>query len=449
MDADKRYRHDIKHHFNAIAALAVEGNNTEISDYVNSLGSSIAKLERRYFCTNVVVNAVLSSFVEKAEVNNIDIQIVASLPEKILIDEYEVCTIISNLLDNAINACIKIKEGPKSIDALINYEEGKLVISITNSITAKVPLVDGFPSYKRTAQHGWGLSSIRCIVEKYNGFMKCTSDEDSFTLKAVLFNKVEINMPEPKKSHKLLKRFALVPLSVAGFILLINCLPSTVSALETVPYINKAIEVIDFRTWGWQWGDSKINIKEPKTNDEDMNKVIKRYVEECKTVFNEYFARKYNGYVAAEFRSEEIVNDDSIYTLRLYYTIQAGSSAEYSRYFVVDKNSGEIVIINDLFRLGTDWNGIISAEIKRQMAEAVANGEAIYFGYGMWANNMNAFEKLDEPNFYINEDHQLVICFDESEVAPGNMGSPSFTIPFEILEDIVVKNYLLGVPTDD
>lgn len=174
---------------------------------------------------------------------------------------------------------------------------------------------------------------------------------------------------------------------------------------------------------------------------------IEGFVKECRERFEWYYARKYHGYVYSEFNYKEIVNDDAMFVLQMSCLIQAGSSAEYMRYFVMDKTTGEIVKIEDLFADGSNWNEIVSLEIRRQMQEAVENDLGYYYGFGDWSDRVG-FTRLDDPNFYIDAHNNLVIVFDEQEVAPGNMGSPDFTVSYSTVKGILSKNSLIKERAD-
>lgn len=444
VEADKRYRHDIKHHFAAIAALAADGDNEDISEYVETLGATLAEGERHSFCNNSVMNAVLSSFFGRAKESGVQTEIDAVIPELLPVEESDLCAFLSNAFDNALNACNKIKDGDKRITLSVKCDGTKTAIKIVNTVERDVPLSkDGLPVYERTENHGWGLSSMQCVAEKYGGFLSCSSENATFTLAAVLFSS-PLTPPEARKSKKrtTLQAIAAVPIVLFTAILSINCMPSMVNALESIPSFGKAIEIIDFRTWGWDWGDSGIEIDEPITNDKDANEIIAGYVKECRERFEWYYARKYHGYVYSEFKSTELINDEEKYVVEMSCIIYAGSSAEYMRYFVVDKRTDEIVTLEDLFASGSDWNATVSNEIRRQMQETVDSDEGDYFGFGDWANQ-DGFTCLDDPSFYIDVNGQLVIVFDEHEVAPGNMGSPRFTVSRSVVNGILSENSLL------
>lgn len=122
-------------------------------------------------------------------------------------------------------------------------------------------------------------------------------------------------------------------------------------------------------------------------------------------------------------------------SIQFYTTVNMGGSGEYSRCFTLDKTSGTVLKLSDLFTEGSDYVGVVSADILRQMEEQVAAGEADYFiPGGIWPDE-ECFKEIDvDQNFYIDEDNKLVILFEEYEVAPGSAGMPQFTIEPEILQ---------------
>ena len=91
--------------------------------------------------------------------------------------------------------------------------------------------------------------------------------------------------------------------------------------------------------------------------------------------------------------------------------------------------------LSDLFAEGSDYISVISENIKTQMRQQMASDEGVT--YFLDDDNMPEFNFqsiTEQTNFYFNESGELVIAFDEYEVAPGSMGAPEFVIPQEIVE---------------
>lgn len=138
-------------------------------------------------------------------------------------------------------------------------------------------------------------------------------------------------------------------------------------------------------------------------------------------------------------------NDDRLFTVCFETTINVGGSSQYSRYLTLDKQTGNLLELESLFQPGSDYIGIISQDILRQMAEQVESGEADYFiPGGIWSED-ECFQEIEaDQNFYIGDDNQLVIVFDEYEVAPGSMGRPEFVIPTDLLQTVLLQPFCIG-----
>ena len=106
---------------------------------------------------------------------------------------------------------------------------------------------------------------------------------------------------------------------------------------------------------------------------------------------------------------------------------------EYSRCVVLDKESGEVLALSDLFDENYNYIEEISAEVLSQMEFGVQYMGANYFiPGGIWSDDECFKEISPDQEFYLNSDGKLVIVFDEYTVAPGTEGSPEFVMPDEI-----------------
>lgn len=191
------------------------------------------------------------------------------------------------------------------------------------------------------------------------------------------------------------------------------------------------------------------SVSEPENPDlsngiDEMNRQMEEYVEKVKDEFLYYFSRKYNGYVSSDTGYNVLRNDEQLLSIQFYTTVNIGSSYTYSRCFTLDKTSGKVLKLADLFTEGSDYVGVISTDILRQMEEQVAADEADYFiPGGIWSDE-ECFKEIEkDQNFYIDENNKLIIIFDEYEVAPGSMGMPQFTVEPEILQALLRRPFML------
>lgn len=178
-DTIRILRHDYKYHLSTIRDLLNSGNQTETDDYLTSIEAQLSKSEIQKFCTNTIINALLASYAERCQKLNIKFDVSISLPDSISIQNYEMCIILGNLLENAVEACQK-QDCDKSITLSIKPRGAQLAIKLKNSISCAI-LKDGAQLVSSKKDGGLGLRSIQAIAARYGGEMITEWDKLSFT----------------------------------------------------------------------------------------------------------------------------------------------------------------------------------------------------------------------------------------------------------------------------
>jgi len=130
---------------------------------------------------NHIVDAIISAKTTLASSHNIDFKYNIFLPGHIAVSNTDLCAILSNLLDNAIEACCKIQDNRYiAFDMIV--VKNQLNIKITNSTNGKYKMENGgFRTTKQGDLHGIGIHHIKSIVENYNGLYDIKAEKDSFT----------------------------------------------------------------------------------------------------------------------------------------------------------------------------------------------------------------------------------------------------------------------------
>ena len=178
---------------------------------------------------------------------------------------------------------------------------------------------------------------------------------------------------------------------------------------------------------------------------EDMNQQMETWLNQMEDTFWWYVSRKYQGYVGMDATYQILRNDGVLLSVRFDATLNVGGSAQYSRCFTLDKRTGQVLALADLFLPGTDYVGVISQEVRRQMEEQMAAGTGDYFlPGGIWSEEEWFREINPDQNFYLDSQNRLVVVFDEYQVAPGSMGMPEFAIPTDRLSQILRQPSVLG-----
>ena len=458
MEQSRIYRHDMRHHLSVLRELAEGEKNEDIRAYISSLDSRIAELENERYCDNSVVNAALSTYLGRAKQADIRIEVNVDIPKDLPIDAIDICTVLANALNNAVSACSS-NSREKSwiyVSAALR-ENGNFYVDIKNPCDTPVEFgKDGFPVSHGGEEHGFGVKSMDAIVRKYNGLLHCSCDDGIFRLRAVLFS--PNNIPSATNLIPIKKLISNTAVLTLLAICLLNFMPATMQAAASVPVLGNVVRALDIRTYRstFLWGSSDLQMESPQVNVPDqspelsngadeINRQMEEYVKQIESEFLYNFSRKYRGYVASDTGYHVLRNDERLLSIQFYTSINMGGSGMYSRCFNLDKASGTVLHLADLFTEGSDYVSAISADILRQMEEQVAAEQEIYFIPGGIFSDEECFQAIDpDQNFYIDENGKLVIVFDEYEVAPGSAGMPEFTVKPETLQEILRQPSVLS-----
>ncbi len=178
------YRHDMRHHLALLQGLASRGNIDELKEYLRTAQSDMDTITPMRFCENETVNLILSAFNTKAKKAEIQLSIEAKLPDALPFSDTELCSLLSNALENAIHACEKIADSNERIIHLRVYSKNtKLCIDLRNRYQAEPVFDQGFPVSTEQG-HGFGIKSMAHIVEKHGGVFQFSVKNGWFIFQA-------------------------------------------------------------------------------------------------------------------------------------------------------------------------------------------------------------------------------------------------------------------------
>jgi sensor histidine kinase regulating citrate/malate metabolism len=179
-------RHDYKYHLASMQKMIKSGYNKEMQDYIEILNENIDEKEINDYCKSRAVNAMLDSFSERCKKERIEFQVRIILPPEGMIDDYELCIILGNLLENAITACLRTPENERRyIEVSMRPREHKYGIKVENSYDG-VLKHEGKTLYSIKKDGGFGIKSIVSIVQRYHGEYVPVWDEKKFSAFVVL-----------------------------------------------------------------------------------------------------------------------------------------------------------------------------------------------------------------------------------------------------------------------
>ena len=182
----RQARHDIRHHFLQLSSLAEKGDLEKIKEYLSNANSKIPDYDL-HFCENQAADSVISHYAALAKRENIPFQAKADLPAHISIDQIDMCLVLSNLLENALEASLKAKPFNRRIHAEVYlHHKHLLLIQVENTFEGKIQEKNHiFQSSKRPG-NGVGIQSVRHIAEKNGGDSSFTYENGVFTAKIML-----------------------------------------------------------------------------------------------------------------------------------------------------------------------------------------------------------------------------------------------------------------------
>jgi sensor histidine kinase regulating citrate/malate metabolism len=178
------YRHDMRHHFSLLQGLASEERIEEIKEYLRTARSDMDAITPTRFCENETVNLILSAFATKAKQSGILLTVEARLPDSLPLSDTELCSLLSNAMENAIHACEKIADSNKrNIQLRVYSKNTKLCLDIRNCYQIEPLFEQGLPVSKDQG-HGFGTKSMVHIVEKHGGVFQFSVKDGWFIFQA-------------------------------------------------------------------------------------------------------------------------------------------------------------------------------------------------------------------------------------------------------------------------
>lgn len=180
------YRHDLHHHILLIRAYLDQGEAQKLRDYLDEIQAEMEADTVKQYCQNEAANLILISYFAKARAVGVQLQLDTVLSHSLPVSNPELCTLLSNALENAIAAVEKVGKGvEKTVHLMAKMSEGKLLIQVENPYIGEIKMEHGLPQ-SRCVGHGLGTASMAAIVKKYNGLFAFTAKEQVFTVRIVI-----------------------------------------------------------------------------------------------------------------------------------------------------------------------------------------------------------------------------------------------------------------------
>lgn len=195
MEKNRIQTHDMKHHLLVLREYGQEKQWDSLMSYLNELSEDILAKKKTGWTQTGILDTILEQKKEKAESEGIEFSIQADRIGALPFSDLEICTLFSNLLDNAIEACEKIEGNRRWIEIQITRKSGMLYLTISNSIKDRPSEQEGkLITNKQNHQlHGYGIKSVQKIVRKYEGDFSYQIRESEFIVTITFWRLEERN----------------------------------------------------------------------------------------------------------------------------------------------------------------------------------------------------------------------------------------------------------------
>ena len=180
----QEWRHDYRNHIQNMKNR-LDSDNGELERYLDDLADDLTQADTSIKTGNVMADAVLNSKLSVASQKGIRLNVKAHIPDGVAMTDVELCSILGNLLDNAMEACEKLPYDARFIRVYIDKFKGQFYLSVQNSSPAVVRDKGIFHTTK-SGTHGFGLFRIDRIAKKYGGYVNRQYEEGVFATELLL-----------------------------------------------------------------------------------------------------------------------------------------------------------------------------------------------------------------------------------------------------------------------
>lgn len=183
----RAWRHDYRNHIQALKVLAANGDGDGLREYLNKLDTDLNTVDLVVKTGNAMADAILNSKISLAKSKDIAVVVDAQIPVKLKMSEIDLCRIIGNLFDNAIEASMELPVGDRLIRVYMDMKGTQLYISFTNFTAGGRRRKVGrlFMSTKGEG-HGFGLASMDAVIDRLDGYISRNSEDGAFTTEILI-----------------------------------------------------------------------------------------------------------------------------------------------------------------------------------------------------------------------------------------------------------------------
>lgn len=181
------WRHDYHNHMQVMKAQLTMGNLEEIHTYLDELEKELDRVDTSVKSGNLMTDAILNSKLTLARRQKISVDCAVKLPDKLPVEDVDLCVILGNLMDNALEACAQVGEKERFLRIYMAVNKSQLYLSVQNSASQEPDFEQQNYITKKRGNHGLGMKRVKAAVDKYNGYLNLANESGIFA--------AEVSMP--------------------------------------------------------------------------------------------------------------------------------------------------------------------------------------------------------------------------------------------------------------
>ena len=187
LDEAAQARHNVRFQFVTVKGFLEQKKSQTALNYINAYLGSIHSSSRKCYCSNLSANSILDYYLGEAEENSIQVTAHVSLPRILPLPEIDFCTILGNLLSNALEACLRQEGGKPFITVNIRQAGTSMItLSVSNSYSHEIRRQNGLFISSKRDRPGIGTLSVRCLTDRYHGVLNYKYGDGLFTASLLL-----------------------------------------------------------------------------------------------------------------------------------------------------------------------------------------------------------------------------------------------------------------------
>ena len=183
------FRHDFRYHIMMLEQLTLEDDMTQVKNYIHEMKQMQNSFDKVMFTGNSVMDSIITGLLEEKNVSREIINIEGILPRTLPYNMYDLSTVLSNVMRNALEACERVEEQQqRKILIEITYYKKNVILLIKNTFKGKLLWKDGIPvsAKKDTWNHGYGVINMKNAIEKMKGNIRFFEEESYFCVEIIL-----------------------------------------------------------------------------------------------------------------------------------------------------------------------------------------------------------------------------------------------------------------------